>query len=563
MIDMDKEFLLLKPQGRCNKTFIKKNFPEEYEKVLLRSGNTFSEKLYNYLFDNPLHICPVCGKETPFRTITYGYSEYCSIKCSYKSDSRIEKYKKTCLEKYGVENVSKNDNIKQKKKETITRNYGGVGFASKEISNKSKLTVIERYGVENVSKNDNIKQKKKETVTRNYGGVGFASKTIKEKASQTLFKNHGVTNPYQIGRVKENAHKKYYEKFYKENPLVKSIDHDTLTYTCYCTHINSCNKCNEKEFQISNIGYNNRKYANCELCTKLVPENTNNYKNTTLELFIQDLLTKYDIKFETSVRSTIYPYELDTYIPSKNIAIECNGIYWHSDQNKPKEYHYNKFKKCQEKGIQLISIWEDQIVKYPDKVRTVILSKLGIYDERVYARNCTIKEVPSKECNVFLDNYHLQGKTNSSIRLGLYYNNELVSIMTFGKGRKCLNSKASYELYRYCCKAGIQIIGGASKLFKYFINKYSPESIESFSSNDISNGDLYKQLSFNCVSDSIGYWYVDRKMNRYHRYKFTKQELIKENFDPNKTEFEIMDERGFYRIYDSGQTKWIYTNSEK
>ena len=333
---MDKGYLLEKPQGRCNKTYISKNFPEEYTKVLEYPGESFSEKLYNYFYNCPEHKCEVCGKDTPFVKITTGYKTCCCKKCSNVSCTRLNKIKNTIKERYGVENASQSEIIKQKKKETVTKNYGGFGWSSKEISNKSKQTIKERYGVENASQSDIIKQKKKETATKNFGGEGFASKIIKEKTIKTLKNNYGVTNPFQINGVKEKARKKYYEKFLKENPIVKSIDHNTNIYTCNCTHPETCNLCEEKIFKISNIGYNNRKYANCELCTKLSSENTDNYKNTTIEIFIQDILKKYNIKFETNIRNLIYPYELDIYIPEKNIAIECNGIYWHCDINKEK-----------------------------------------------------------------------------------------------------------------------------------------------------------------------------------------------------------------------------------
>ena len=613
---MDKEYLLEKPQGRCNKTFINKNYPDEYMKILEYPGLKFSEKLYNYLYDCPKHICPTCGKETPFRTIKYGYFEFCCVECSYKSKSRLNKIKNTIKERYGVENVSQNEIIKQKKKETITKNYGGIGWASKELSDRSNQTIKERYGVENVSQNEIIKQKKKETTIKNYGGVGFQIESIKQKANDKLIKKYGVSSVWKLEEYREkskNTRKKLYgdesynnskkrkvtklekygdenysnpdkrkktclEKYgdenytnpkkisqTKKNKIIENYDFvlgydEYNNWVCKCPHP-ECNKCVEKNYIISHLNYYNRTLKNLELCTKLAP--VNEYKCTVIEVFIHDILEKYNIKYESNIRNIISPYELDIYIPFKNIAIECNGVYWHCDMNKEKEYHYNKYIKCQEKGIQLISIWEDQIMNNSEKVQSIILSKLGIYKERIYARNCLIKEVPSKECNNFLEKYHLQGKTNSSIRLGLYYNDELLSIMTFGKGRKCLNSKTRYELYRYCCKEGTQIIGGASKLFKYFLKEYNPESIESFSSNDISNGNLYQQLGFEKVSDSVGYWYIDKDMNRYHRYSFRKQELIKEGYDKDKTEFEIMDERGFYRIYDSGQTKWTYTNNKK
>ena len=334
---------------------------------------------------------------------------------------------------------------------------------------------------------------------------------------------------------------------------------DDGKWICKCTNT-SCDLCKDKQYIISRPVYYIRKKINIEPCTILNPVDDIKIKNTSIEIFIKQILDKYNINYETNVRNIIPPKEVDIYIPEKNIAIECNGVFWHSDQNKPQKYHYDKYRLCLDNKIQLISIWEDQIVNNPEKIESIMLSKLGIYDKRIYARNCIIKEVSSKECNEFLDKYHLQGKTNSSIRLGLYYNDELISVITFGKGRKCLNSKTNYELYRYCCKNNIQIIGGASKLFKYFLKIYNPEYIESFSSNDISNGNLYKQLGFEKVSDSIGYWYVDKEMNRYHRYKFTKYSLVREGYDKDKTEFEIMDERGFYRIYDSGQTKWVYKN---
>lgn len=112
-------------------------------------------------------------------------------------------------------------------------------------------------------------------------------------------------------------------------------------------------------------------------------------------------------------------------------------------------------------------------------------------------------------------------------------------------------------MYRFCNKLNTQIIGGASKLFKHFINNYQVNKIESFSSNDISNGLLYNKLGFKLESETISYWYIKNK-KRYHRYKFRKSELVKLGYDKNKTEFQIMEDNGYHRIYDTGQKKWIY-----
>ena len=102
------------------------------------------------------------------------------------------------------------------------------------------------------------------------------------------------------------------------------------------------------------------------------------------------------------------------------------------------------------------------------------------------------------------------------------------------------------------------MIGGCSKLFSYFVKKYSPNKIISFSSNDISEGELYKRLGFTFDHETIGYWYVDKNMKRHHRYSFTKKMLVKRGFDPNLSERQIMSQLNYYRIYDSGQKKWEY-----
>ena len=169
-----------------------------------------------------------------------------------------------------------------------------------------------------------------------------------------------------------------------------------------------------------------------------------------------------------------------------------------------------------------------------------------------------MREVDPKECYSFLNAYHLQGASNSKVRYGLYYKDELVSVMTFGLKRKCMGGKGEWELHRYCNKKGVQVVGGASRLFNHFIKAHKPAFIESFSSNDISDGRLYDKLGFDMLKCEYGsYWYIDKDMNRYHRYNFRKDHLIREGFDASKSESTIMKERGYYKIFDTGQTKWV------
>ena len=136
--------------------------------------------------------------------------------------------------------------------------------------------------------------------------------------------------------------------------------------------------------------------------------------------------------------------------------------------------------------------------------------------------------------------------------------------MTFGSLRKSLGQKSqinSYELLRFCNKKNISIVGGASKIFKYFLNKWKPNEIISYSDNSRSNGNLYEKLCFNLISETEPnyYWIIDGV--RRHRFNFRKDRLVKLGYDSQKTEIQIMTELGYSRIFDCGSKKWIFSNN--
>ena len=513
MIDMDKEYILSNVKGRATSKFIKSNYPSEYEEIIKMPGIKFSEQLYNYLYNCPVHICPTCGKNTPFRNINIGYSQFCCVKCSYNSDIRINKIKQTCLERYGVENPSQSKEIQKKKEETCLENYGVEwGIRSEQSILKSKQILTERYGTPYLFESETFRQKRIEDFRNKFLGS---------------HKNH-------IGYA------------------------DNGDWICSCINKN-CTKCEDKTFIIPQQVYNDRIRLGSELCTKLMPVGKG-FKGTSIEKFITDILDEYNISYITNTKSILGKYELDIYIPDKKIGFECNGIYWHSSDNKPNNYHINKFMFCKDRNIKMITIWEDWIKNKPEIVKSIILSKLGIYEHRIYARKCILREINSKICNNFLQNNHIQGKSSGTIKLGLYYDNELVSVMTF------LIQKKSIKLVRFCNKANYQIIGGASKLFNYFIKKYGPSQVISYSSNDISDGNLYKILNFESNPKiSNAYWYIEHgSLNRYHREQFQKNNLKKMGYDiTNKTEFEIMKDLPYFRIYDSGIVTWVWKNKKE
>jgi hypothetical protein len=268
---------------------------------------------------------------------------------------------------------------------------------------------------------------------------------------------------------------------------------------------------------------------------------------------VKSFIKSLNIEIIENSKNIITPLELDIYIPSHNIAIEFDGLYWHNELFKPSNYHLNKTDQCESKGIQLIHIFEDEWLYKKDIVKSRLKNILGITENKIFGRKCIIKDVNTRDKKLFLDNNHIQGTVASSINLGLYYNDELVSLMTFGKGRIAMGGNSNqYELVRFCNKLNYNVIGGASKLLKYFIKVYQPKEIISYADRRWSQGNLYKQLEFtNTKTSAPNYWYIINN-NRKHRFAYRKSILVKEGYDSNTTEHEIMKNRGIYRIYDCG-----------
>ncbi len=272
------------------------------------------------------------------------------------------------------------------------------------------------------------------------------------------------------------------------------------------------------------------------------------------ETEINKFLIDSGIKTIQSSMSIIKPHQLDIFIPSHNIAIEFNGLYWHNELKLPNDYHLNKTELCKKEGIRLIHIFEDEWLNKKDIVKSRLKNILGLTTNKIYGRKCNIKEVSVKDSKEFLNSNHLQGSTNSNVRIGLYYNEELISIMLFNKPRLGIGADYNgYELTRFCNKLKTSVIGGADKLLQYFIKTYKPNKIKSYADRRWSEGNLYEKLGFNVLNiNKPNYWYIIGK-NRKHRFNFRKDKLKDDGFDmENHTEHQIMLNRKIYRIYDCG-----------
>jgi len=277
------------------------------------------------------------------------------------------------------------------------------------------------------------------------------------------------------------------------------------------------------------------------------------------ELIIREFIeSNYKGKIEYNNRD--FGKELDIYIPDLKLAIEYNGLYWHNELYKSKIYHKEKTEMCEKNDIQLLHIWEDDLNYRPDIIKSTLLNKLN-KSNKIYARKCILKEIKDNSIvRDFLFENHIQGFVGSNVKLGLYYNNELVSLMTFGKTRKHMGNtsiEGEYEMIRFCNKKVTSVIGGASKLLKYFIRNYNPHKIITYADRSYSKGNLYTKIGFTFEHDTEpNYYYVSRDV-RKSRFNYRKDVLVSEGYDSDKSEHEIMLERNIYRIYDAGHKKYI------
>ena len=295
----------------------------------------------------------------------------------------------------------------------------------------------------------------------------------------------------------------------------------------------------------------------CPICgnnKSLCEEEINDFLNKELKLKVD--CKKRDLLSENK--------EIDIFVPEFNIGIEYDGLYWHSEKYKDKNYHLGKTEECLKNGVRLIHIFEDEWINKKRIVKSMLSNIFKKTQNKLYARKCEIKEITNKESCAFLEENHIQGRINGKINVGLFYNDELVSLMSFGDRRINMGSKpdknGEYELLRFCNKLDTNVVGGASKLFNYFKNKYEFNKIISYCDLRWSAGDLYHILGFKEIGRSQPNYFYLIGNNRKNRFKYRKSELVKEGFDKNKSEHEIMLERGIYRIYDCGNLIFEYNN---
>ena len=318
-----------------------------------------------------------------------------------------------------------------------------------------------------------------------------------------------------------------------------------------------CNKCKNEFIKIA-CDHLTSPHGGCIKCYCQTSKN---------EMAVGDYLKTImpDSKIVFRERSILENRELDIYLPENKIGIEYNGLFWHCEAYKPKYYHLDKLNLCNEKGIKLIQIFEDEYVNKKEIVHNKLKHILGITDDttKIMARKCKIVEINKNVAKLFLDENHIQCFSSSTVYLGAYYDEMLIGVMSFKRETK---TSDKWELTRYATKLNTICQGLGSKLFTHFIRLYKPSEVKSFADRrwtiDIDNN-LYTKIGFKL--DKIlrpDYHYIKSGVyERFHKFNFRKQILHKKHgFPLTMTETEMAKELKVYKIYDCGLLKYVWKN---
>lgn len=576
-----------------------------------------------------IYRCDECGKEVEvswyyLKARDRLETQYCRS-CTAKIQNTTSKRKSTCIEKYGYRNPMQVDEFKKKYVESNNKTYDRQRTKFEDIKKSFEqegYTLLTTDYINNRQKLECICSKgHKLSTTWNYWSRGktvcrkcSSEEKVRKKLEQDKLKEEAKKN-----KPKRVAHNKFdynyvKEFFEKEGYTLISDTYDgsenKSKVVCprghkwdiefrrfksgvrckYCSYedrgINRRLKFEDVNKYFKDQGYSliTKDYTNTEqkleyICSKdhINHGSFHNFKDlgnrcakcsryrSKGEKEVYNFVKSYYSEALSCDRQIINPLELDIVIPSKKVAIEYCGIYWHTENFKDKKYHLNKLNKCNEIGYRLITIFEDEWETKKEIVKCLLKNILGVSEsEPVHARKCIIEEIDNNTKNEFLDEYHIQGKDVSSVRLGLFYNNDLVAVMTFSKGSIAKGThnleSGVYELNRFCTDYKYNIRGGASKLLKYFIRNYNPSKIYSYADKRWSEGDLYKKLGFEFVRNTDpNYWYVKQHGTiRFHRFNFRKSELKDklEVFNPNLTEYDNMVLNDYKRVWDCGHIKY-------
>lgn len=486
--------------------------------------------------------CAECGKPTLFRTLGKGYLEFCGKRCAAKhiaSDAtrnahKVSAMKETMMAQYNVDNAAQLDSVKAKRKETM----------------------VNRYGVEYYSQCPDFKLKYHDSCFERFGEISYAK------------------TPEWLERVKKTNNEKYGADFWIKNRLAISTAYynkEFEPYNCrvlahpdkvHLTYV--CDVCGST-MEDTIFYVNARLHVKTTPCYHCFPKH--NYRSGS-EINLENFVKTLGIEPSHHERNFIGEYGADIVCEDEKVIIEFDGLHWHTDEFHDRNYHLLKTEYAESIGYHLIHVFSDEWEQHEDIVKSrlcqVLRKNIPNKTRKIYARDCEIMEVSSEISREFMDRCHIQGYCSDKYRYALMHDGKPVAMMTFGQSRFSPNE---IELLRYCNDLYTSVIGGASRLLKYFLRNHPiPDGTRLVTYADrrwSGPNNYYPKLGF--VLDSVtepNYFYVNGNV-RESRMKYQKHKLVELGYNANMSEHEITESIGLHRIYDCGNFKYIYGGPER
>lgn len=467
----------------------------------LPKNSSVSERLY--YIKHGITEPPVCQhcKSNPvsFKNYSDGHYDYCSAYCSTQCPERNRKivenrdnekmketYKKTCMERYGVEFWFKTKQAVDAIKNTKKEKYGDEKYNNVE---KAKKTNLERYGVEYSCLAECSKKKAKDTITKRRPQLFDAewlTETNKTKTLKEMARDLGVT--------------------YRTVWLAfDRLDIEPIFYNP---------KYNKLEKEIG-------AYVREDL---------------GIDILMND-------------RTLIKPKEIDVYSPEHRVGIELNGTYWHSFDSPPNKKemnrHFTKKILCDNVGITLIQIWDDEWLYKKPLCKDLFRRALNKTENILSVDDTVVVDLDVESYSAFLETNHIQGVKAATIRLALIHkaNSEILAVMGFNK-----HKRHGYDLVQFCQKVNTHVEGGIEKLFDSFLIDVNPKSVVSHCDRRLYTGKIFESLGFvkNGDKANLDYCWVKRNL-RYDKSLFSKEDLVPNMYDD-----------GYRKLYDCGKEVWCY-----
>lgn len=471
----------------------------------------------------------------------------------------------TNREKYGGDSAFSDPTVDSQRRRTNLEKYGSENpFQSLEIQKKIRQTNLKRYGVENPGQSSELREKTKKTNLEKYGVEHPMQSEIFKQRVREFYQDPEVRarmqpiwdrNAAELKRVRDTLE---YKEWYRNRMMElhgrpgPNMGHLSLE----SVEILGSRQGLKKYIEDNKLKTTMQVYQGLGCSESLITTRLHQYDlwdcidhyTSQYEIEIGEILTGLGFEFEKTRSILPGRYEIDFFIQELNLGIEFNGDYYHSEALKDEKYHQKKSLLGEEEGVFIYHIfeyeWLDPVLR--PKIMSQLMDRLKLNTEVIGARKCVVQEIEAAESNHFLNRYHLQGEDRSSVRVGLFYRDELVSLMTFGRPRWTDAKEYDQEIYRFVTRSGLSVPGGASRLFKYFTKNYSPRSVFTYSDFSKSSGEVYRRLGFEYLGLSSPS-YVWNNMMGIVRSRYSTQ------MSNEKSE---MSKQGFVRICNSGNKRW-------